>query len=372
MSVSSKHSAVSVQLRAEIAEGKYERDRRFPSEAQLVKRFGVSRPTIARALRDLQVAGLLERRAGSGTYLRDLPSQPQALLPRPLGLIMPDLGMVEIFDEIAGELASLSRTHEMNMLWGGSGLETPNADGNTERMLAECSAAISRGCIGAFFAPIELTPDCEKASAQVAERLRKAGIPVVLIDRDFASFPERSDFDLISVDHFRGGFLVARHLIKLGCRNVAFVRRPYSATAVDARIAGARAAFQGSGIEIPPDFVQTGEPSQASFVRNLMAARRFDALICANDRTAAMVIQGLTRLNLKVPHDVKVVGFDDLRYATLLSVPLTTIHQPCRDIASVAFRALLERMANPTLPPRLIHLTPHLVIRESCGAYLQG
>jgi LacI family transcriptional regulator len=71
-----------------------------------------------------------------------------------------------------------------------------------------------------------------------------------------------------------------------------------------------------------------------------------------------------------VPRDVRVVGFDDVKYATLLGVTLTTIHQPCRDIAITAFRAMLERIAEPTLPARSMLLSPRLVVRESCGAYL--
>ena len=70
----SKHDAISQALRAEIAEGKYGRSGKLPSEAQLVERFGVSRPTIARALRDLQAEGLIERRAGSGAYIN--PQEP--------------------------------------------------------------------------------------------------------------------------------------------------------------------------------------------------------------------------------------------------------------------------------------------------------
>jgi LacI family transcriptional regulator len=73
---------------------------------------------------------------------------------------------------------------------------------------------------------------------------------------------------------------------------------------------------------------------------------------------------------IHVPHDFRVVGFDDVKYATLVSVPLTTIHQPCRDIAIIAYRTMMERLAEPTLPPRSINLTPRLVVRESCGAYL--
>jgi LacI family transcriptional regulator len=64
-----------------------------------------------------------------------------------------------------------------------------------------------------------------------------------------------------------------------------------------------------------------------------------------------------------------VVGFDDAKYATLVSPSLTTIHQPSRDIAVVAFRAMLERLTDPALPARSLSLAPRLVVRESCGAY---
>jgi DNA-binding LacI/PurR family transcriptional regulator len=53
-------------------------------------------------------------------------------------------------------------------------------------------------------------------------------------------------------------------------------------------------------------------------------------------------------------------------------VPLTTIQQPCRKIAITAFRAMLQRIAEPTLPVRTLVLAPRLVVRESCGAYLQA
>jgi LacI family transcriptional regulator len=63
-----------------------------------------------------------------------------------------------------------------------------------------------------------------------------------------------------------------------------------------------------------------------------------------------------------------VVGFDDVRYATLLSVPLTTIHQPCREIGQVAVRAMQERVRNPNRAPLEILLPHRLVVRGSCGA----
>jgi LacI family transcriptional regulator len=83
-------------------------------------------------------------------------------------------------------------------------------------------------------------------------------------------------------------------------------------------------------------------------------------------------LQTLNRLGIRVPVDLRLVGFDNIPYASLLTIPLTTSDQPCRDIAITAFNALRERLAHPTLPPRNLMVTPRLVVRESCGAYLQS
>jgi GntR family transcriptional regulator, arabinose operon transcriptional repressor len=62
------------------------------------------------------------------------------------------------------------------------------------------------------------------------------------------------------------------------------------------------------------------------------------------------------------------VGFDDVKYARLLPVPLTTLHQPRKDIGRVALAAMLDRIANPGLPPRDVLLGCELMVRKSCGA----
>jgi DNA-binding LacI/PurR family transcriptional regulator len=102
----------------------------------------------------------------------------------------------------------------------------------------------------------------------------------------------------------------------------------------------------------------------------LTARGQVDAVLCANDHLAAELLHALGREGVRVPRDLRVVGFDDVRYATLMAVPLTTMHQPCRAIAVTAFRAMLDRLADPTLPPRSLVLSPRLVVRESCGAYV--
>ncbi len=368
MNAKSKHSEISRRLEIEIGAGKYGDGARLPSEVQLVKQFGVSRPTVARALRDLETKGLIDRRAGSGTYVRS--NSQRAATTRILGLLVPGLPSTEIFQIICGEIASLARVNEYGLLWGGSTNPREDVDASLNHAGELCRQFIERKISGVFFAPVELESGQEKANRHLAESLREAGIPVVLIDRDMLDFPGRSEFDLVGLDNMASGYMVAEHLIKLGCKRFYFVARPLSAATVDARIAGVREALARHRLEPDPGWIRTGDPADMKFVRGLTAGKQADAFICANDFTAATLLRSMQSIGIRAPKDFRVVGFDDVKYATLVSPPLTTVHQPCRDIAVIAFRTMLERLAEPSLPARSIYLTPHLVVRESCGAYL--
>jgi DNA-binding LacI/PurR family transcriptional regulator len=81
-------------------------------------------------------------------------------------------------------------------------------------------------------------------------------------------------------------------------------------------------------------------------------------------------MQTLLSLGRRVPEDVRIVGIDDVKYASLLSVPLTTIHQNCGAIGVIAMATMLERLEHPELPNREISLPVRLVVRRSCGAHL--
>ena len=363
-----KHRRISRDLLSAIAAGRYAVGARLPSEAQLVARHGVSRPTVIRALKEMEAEGVIERRMGSGSFVRRPATNATAT--RQLGLLIPGLGRTEIFELICGELAAVARAHDFSLLWGSSEHPGTSADLSLGQARECCEQFIRLRVGGVFFAPFELVPGREEANLEIAERLRMAGIPVVLIDRDLGPFPKRSDFDLVGLDNMAAGHLLAEHFLKLGCERIAFVARPHSASTVDARIAGVREALARRGMELVRDWVRIGEPTEARCVRGLVAGRRWDALLCATDRTAAELLQELQKQGHRVPEDIRIAGFDDVRYATLLSRPLTTVHQPCREIAVAALRAMLDRIAEPTLPARSQLLTPTLVVRESCGTYL--
>ena len=368
----SKHQLISETLIKEIAAGQFKPSGRLPSEAQLVKRFGVSRPTVGRALRELQDKGLIERRAGSGSYVRHNRSTTDST--RQLGLLVPELRSTEIFEVICGALARLARVHDYGLLWEGrDARESPEQDGIDDAE-ALCQHYIDHKVSGVFFAPLEKHDNRDELNHRLAVRLQKAGISVVLLDRDLADFPQRSEFDLVGIDNFAAGFTVAEHLLKLDCKRLGFLLTRQSAPTAKLRIAGVREAILARGIDIGKDFVQRCEPDDPSFLKKLTDKRKreFDAIICGNDRTAATLLQSLTKAGVDVPKDIRMVGFDDVNYASLLSVPLTTMRQPCRDIAAVAFRAMIDSLEERDIPPRAYLLPATLVVRESCGAYAKS
>jgi LacI family transcriptional regulator len=150
-----KHGEISRHLETEIASGKYGDGSRLPSEVQLVKQFKVSRPTVGRALRDLEAKGLIDRRAGSGTYVRS--NNQRSAATRILGLLVPGLQSTEIFQIICGEIASLARVNEYGLLWGGSTNPRVDTDASLKHTEEICKQFIERKISGVFFCPGRIT-----------------------------------------------------------------------------------------------------------------------------------------------------------------------------------------------------------------------
>ena len=361
-----KHRVIFETLQKEIATGKFANGRRLPSEAELSKRFKVSRPTAGRALRDLQNLGVIRRRVGSGSFLNPASSGEEPFTNHTFGLLVPGLGNTEILDPICNEITRSAQSLGAAVLWGDAIAHVTTA----EDTVALCRQYIDRRVEGVFFAPIESISNREAINKQVTQMLCEAGIAVILLDRDVLEFPARSQFDLVAIDNFTGGYVLTEHLVALGNRNFRFLARPNYPSTTDLRLAGCRDALAKAGLTPDPTLAWFGEPTDLTFIQEMLSPDMPDAILCSNDQTAAKLIQTLSNMGLRLPQDVRVVGFDDVKYATLLSVPLTTIHQPCRAIGYAAVRAMLERVQQPGRAPVQILLSATLIVRDSCGATL--
>lgn len=348
----SKHKPISDALRSDIKAGKYTANNRLPSEEALCRRWQVSRPTVARALRDLQLEGLIERRVGAGTFVH-VEIQPLHTM---IGLLVDGLGKTEILDPICAEITKAAQQRNCSIITGG--------------LPTNCSPAqlvsqwTSSGVRGVVFAPLENIEERQSFNMDVVKTFRTAGITVVLLDRDATDFPRRSDLDLVEMDNFHAGYELGRHLVTVGSRKVVFVARPSYPSSTDQRLAGLSEALRRNGLAAP-DFL-VGDPDDPNLVRRLRSyPETCVACVCSNDSTAARLLQTAQTLGLRIPHDFLLAGFDDVGFASLLSVPLTTIRQPCRAIGIACVDTLLGRMAHPGLPARAVLLRGELVMRKS-------
>jgi GntR family transcriptional regulator, arabinose operon transcriptional repressor len=355
-----KHERVRQSLAEGIASGRYEPGQRLPSESELVKTFDASRPTVNRALRELQLAGIIERRAGSGSYVRVDP----AARGYTFGLLIPELGRTEIFEPICRGMAQAQHNGPHVLLWGSSLGDSADVEHQASQA---CQQLLAKKVSGVFFAPLELTPQKDAINHKIANVFDKAEIPLVLLDRDLVPYPARSRYDLVGIDNRRAGYAITAHLLRSGCRRVMFVGRPGSAPTVDARIAGYCEALKDAPANPRPNVCRI-DPQDKGQVKSALSKSRADGIVCANDFTAAHLMKTLTELGVNVPGKVRLAGIDDVKYASLLSVPLTTLHQPCADIGAIAISTMLERLRYPKLPARDILLDFRLVIRDSCGA----
>ena len=254
-SAAPKHRLIREALENSITSGQYRPGERLPSEAEFVKMFGASRPTVIRALRELQLSGLIERRAGSGSYVRS-EAAPHG---HTFGLLIPNLGRTEIFEPICRGMAEAQQSGSHVLLWGSS-LGDPE---NTEAQVAAvCRQFVVKKVSGVFFAPLELHPRQEAINRSIADTFDRAGIPIVLLDRDLDIYPSRSRYDLVGIDNRRVGYAITAHLLACGCRRVAFLGRSGSAPTVEARIAGYREALVAAGIDLNPGSICRLDPSR--------------------------------------------------------------------------------------------------------------
>jgi len=178
----------------------------------------------------------------------------------------------------------------------------------------------------------------------------------------------------VLLDHARAAELALGHLYSLGHRSIAFMRgQPFSSDSDD-RWNHMVAVAARLGIEIRPELTVSLDRDMTSpelgypVVQQLLAANRpFTAIVAFNDISAIGTIRALNDFNLRVPADVSVIGFDDIKAAAYTMPRLTTIRQPLEKMGETAAQLLLNRIHGTAMPPDEIAIQPELVVRESTG-----
>jgi len=201
----------------------------------------------------------------------------------------------------------------------------------------------------------------------VLERLARR-LPVVV-----AAGPRTPEhLDHVGVANTEGTAAVTSHLLEVhGADRIAFLGGPPDSPDAAARFQGYRAALAGADRPAPdrPDaagnFTEGG--GRAAMRALLAAGQPPRAVVCANDQMAVGALAALDEAGLRAPDDVLLTGFDDVQLARHLVPPLTTVHQPMRQLGAVAVELLLRRIDDPNAEPKAVELPTHLVVRRSCG-----
>ena len=356
----STYASIFTVLRKEILHGKFDASGKFPSEHQLMLRFKVSRSTVRIALEKLKQDGILETRNGSGTYLTPLAKRVTGLL----GLIVPHIAGGEIATPVCSEISKAASKAGYSLLFGDASSE--NDEIRSQRFMTLAWDYVRKGVAGVFIEPIELVKNASSVTARVIDFLEEHGIPVILLDRDILPPPQRSKYDLVALDNVQIGYRLASHLIERGAKRICMFSRENSAPTVMLRFQGAREAIIDAGLRLKHSNIHYGNPDDVAQMRKLLTGQfRPDAFLCANDITAVALMNSLRKIGKQAPQDFLITGVDDVHLAATASPPLTTIHQPCREIAKAAVAAMIHRLKDPSLPPRQILLDAKLIVRVS-------
>ncbi|ASW56867.1 LacI family DNA-binding transcriptional regulator [Plantactinospora sp. KBS50] len=197
-------------------------------------------------------------------------------------------------------------------------------------------------------------------------QLDELGIPVVIIDP--AGQP-RPGIPSVGATNWAGGVAATEHLLELGHHRIAVIGGPVGVPCSRARVDGYRAAMNAAGHRAAPGYIRTGDFTAPSGYRETNAlldlAQPPTAIFACADEMALGAYEALYERGFRVPHDMSIVGFDDLDAARWSIPPLTTIRQPLTEMASMASRMLRTLMDGEELGGDRIELATPLVLRDS-------
>jgi len=198
------------------------------------------------------------------------------------------------------------------------------------------------------------------AICQMGDKRKK--IPVVSFERELKGYPISS----VTVDNYKGACLATKHLLDLGCRKISHITGPMYACMSKSRAQGYIDSLKEE--KLTPIIAEggwsplSGYHATKSLLRNY---EQIDGIFAANDEMAVGTLKALKEHGLKVPEDVKVVGFDNTFVASIVSPSLTTINVPKFEIGISIAKLLIKNINNPDEKPKNINLPINLIVRQS-------
>ena len=198
------------------------------------------------------------------------------------------------------------------------------------------------------------------------EQLKASSVALVVVDP--VNLPD-TDIASVGATNWAGGLSATEHLLELGHRRIAAIGGPHALMCTQARIDGYRAGLERAGVEPDRGLIRYGDFKHAAgfhATRELLALPDPPtAIFAGSDQQAMGAYEAARQTGLRIPHDLSIVGFDDLPLCEWLSPPLTTVRQPLEEMGRTAARTLFQLLDGEPLVSTRIELATELIVRES-------
>lgn len=225
---------------------------------------------------------------------------------------------------------------------------------NNEAMLSDIAGRVDGLAVFPRSVPSE-------ALVRIARR-----IPVVEVSESVL----HRDLDHVTVDNVTGTRAITEHLINAHSLARLMFLGGMPSSDNDQRLEAFLGALRDAGLPPArePDYPCGGEHAVAEVIRTMCADGTLpDAIVCATDQDALVVLDELAAAGVEVPKDVAVTGFDGIAAGRVVRPSLTTVRQPMEQMGRTMVELLLDRLDHPEKPPAALRLPVRVVLRESCG-----
>ena len=270
-----------------------------------------------------------------------------------IGLIIPDI--------LNPFFAEITRGIEDVALQNGYALILNNSNENMERQKVCLDTLRMEGVDGIILPPVH-------EEDEYVKELIDGGLNMVCVDR----VVKNTTVDSIHSDNRKGAYIAVSHLIELGHERIAYIGGIPSISSTRERLRGYREAFHDNNLKVHEELILSGDSKQESgewLTEQLIRMKNPPtAIFTGNNMTTLGAYVALNRLEVSIPDEMALVGYDDVPWAAALNPPPTVVDQSTYEIGRRAAEMLLARIQNPDSLPVKSMLEPNFVVRESCGS----
>ena len=351
-----KYLLVADTLRKEIARGVFRDGQTLMTEEELRVRFDVSRQTVRQAIALLEDDGLVDRRRGSGTYVRHGPRRRQGLIQ--VGVVatfITDYIFPSILQGIEGTLNKTGAVMNLSATYN---------DSRTERDILE--RMLEGHVDGLIFEGTRTAK--ETPNADLFERFAERNIPVLFIN---GYYPGMDRFPHLLMDDYNGGKTAAAVALDRGYSRPAGIFKTDDLQGEE-RLEGFMDEVRNRGVEVPKErllcfgteerMTLYDTPAGQDFIR-MLKNREADCVICYNDIFAATLIENLRLEGLRMPEEMGFIGFDNASFSGVMRPALTTLGHPKEEFGAMAAEKVLRMIGGEK--EKSVHMPWNLIERES-------